>query len=465
VLAACVAAVAAAGFCLPASPAAGAGRAQPTGRAASDPVRIFPAATVIRSGSGPLVGLDPAQVRSAYDVDPLLRQGIDGAGQTIVIVDSFGSPTITTDLARFDHAFHLPAPPSFRVIQPTGPVPAYRPNSNRVGWASETTLDVEWSHSMAPGASIVLVETPTSENEGTSGFPKIVAAEKYVIRHHLGDVISQSFGATEQTFPSAAVLRRFRGAYLLAAQSRYSVTVLGASGDTGSGGDTDNMHTLFPFRAVEWPATDPLVTAVGGTQLDPTNGQRSVAWSDSGGGRSVVFSRPAYQDSVRYLVHNRRGIPDIAMDASCSSGVAIYSSYPGSGPGHWSGICGTSLATPLFAGVVALADQVAGHPLGLINPAIYQLAAERAPGIVPVRSGDNRATYTAHGSQHAIAGFHARRGYSLVDGVGTVNAAAFVPELARLAGGPSAVVTPALPAPPGSGYSQPLAVWLGQDAR
>src|SRR5450432_3294472 len=103
-------------------------------------------------------GLTPAQLRTAYDLGPLLRHGINGKGQTIVIVDSFGSPTITRDLAVFDKQFGLPAPPPLRVIQPAGPVPPFRPTSNRTGEAGETTLDVESAHVIAPDASILLVE-------------------------------------------------------------------------------------------------------------------------------------------------------------------------------------------------------------------------------------------------------------------------------------------------------------------
>jgi subtilase family serine protease len=183
---------------------------------------------------------------------------------------------------------------------------------------------------------------------------------------------------------------------------------------------------------VGWPATDPLVTAVGGTQLDlaPDGTRRSpdVAWSGSGGGRSVVFARPAYQNGVADIVGQRRGIPDISMDASCASGVEIYAG------GVWSGACGTSLATPLFAGIVALADQEAGHPLGTINPALYRMAASHAPGIVDIVHGSNRFTFPMGGKTYVIRGFSAQRGYDLVTGLGTVNAALFVPELAKTAG-------------------------------
>ncbi len=147
---------------------------------------------------------NPAQFEQAYNLNPLYHAGLDGAGKTIVIVDSFGSPTIQNDLAQFDDDNNLPAPPSFKVITPAGPVPPYDPtNGTMGGWAIETSLDVEYSHAIAPGANILLVETPVAETEGTTGFPEIVEAENYVINHDLGDVISQSFGATEQTFPSA----------------------------------------------------------------------------------------------------------------------------------------------------------------------------------------------------------------------------------------------------------------------
>jgi subtilase family serine protease len=452
-LAIAVLAVAAIGAgALVAAEAVATGSRSATRHPALSPIRISPGVHNGKaSPAAPAGGLTPTQIRAAYELPPLNDlagpgplKGITGRGQTIVIVDSFGSPTIASDLTHFDNYFHLHAPPSFRVIQPAGKVPAYHAsNSNRVGWAAETTLDVEWSHVMAPGASIVLVETPTSENEGTTGFPQIVTAENYVLRHKLGQVISQSFAATEQTFSRKsdyAAIRNLRGAYQLASSDH--VTVLAATGDEGVTSYKYNMVDEFTVPAVSWPATDPLVTAVGGTQLDLRgNGVRrspDVAWRGSGGGKSIVFDRPAYQNAVRAVIGRHRGVPDISMDASCSSQVAIYGSFYGSRKGEWSPICGTSLATPLFAGIVALAYQYAyqhgGHALGLINPAIYQIEAKHEAGLVDITKGNNSQTFLNGSKRYKVRGFSARPGYDLVSGVGTVDAAYFVPELAKLAG-------------------------------
>jgi subtilase family serine protease len=400
----------------------------------------------------------PDQVQTAYNEQPLFNSGITGKGQTIVIVDSFGSPTIQADLATFDAQYNLPAPPSLKIIQPAGKLPAWDPTDGNgdVSWAGETTLDVEWAHSMAPGANILLVETPVAETEGTAGFPEIVKAENYVIDHHLGQVISQSFGATEGTFPSVASIAGLRSAYFNALRNH--VTVLAATGDAGATDYSNAAGTLlYTHRAVDWPSTDPLVTAVGGTQLalldDGSRTQPDQVWNDStnyalnyvfygtpgpealatGGGKSAVFARPWYQNSVAAATGSQRGVPDIAMSAACSGLVDTYQSFPGQ-PSGWYYDCGTSEATPLFAGMVALADQAAGHSLGLINPALYTLSAERAPGLVDVTSGNNTVSFNQDNSLVTVKGFNAGPGYDLASGVGTVNAALFVPELARTAG-------------------------------
>jgi subtilase family serine protease len=392
----------------------------------------------------------PLQIEQAYGLPALYKRGIEGQGQTIVIVDSFGSPTIAGDLAVFDKTYGLPAPPSLKVIQPAGPV-TWTGSADQEGWAGETTLDVEYAHTVAPKAKILLVETPVSETEGTTGFPQIVTAEKYVIDHNLGDVISQSFSATEQTFPSKGSIESLRGAYLDA--YRHNVTVLAASGDSGAADAQLNGSDLYTFPVTSWPDSDPLVTGVGGTQLhlnaagDKTG--PDSAWNDtysvatnqfifgdngpnplaSGGGKSVIFNRPSYQDGVRRTVGDQRGVPDISMSGACNGAVNVYESLPGVA-GSWGEVCGASESTPLFSGIVALADQVAHHRLGLINPTLYRLSAEHAPGVVPVTSGNNTVSFAQNGTTYTVQGYAAKAGYSLVDGVGTVYAPAFVYELA-----------------------------------
>jgi subtilase family serine protease len=395
------------------------------------------------------------QLQVAYNLGPLFSRGINGTGETIVIVDSYGSPTITRDLATYDAQYGLPAPPSFTIIHPAGAVPPYQKNSNFEGWAGETTLDVEMAHTMAPGANILLVETPVNETEGVTGFPQIVKAENYVIDHNLGDVISQSFGATEETFPNAASIMALRSAYVNAAA--HGVTVLAATGDSGVVDYKLNQVDYYTYRVIDWPPSDPLVTAVGGTQLhlnaagDHTSpdtvwndtydaAANQVAFGNAGpnplatnGGVSSVFPRPGYQDSVAGVVGNARGVPDITMSGACNGAVEVYQSFPGV-PAGWTMSCGTSEATPLFAGIVALADQVAGHPLGLINPALYAMKANNAPGLVPVTSGNNTVTFTQNGKTYTVDGYQAGPGYNLASGLGTVNAAEFVPTLAAYAG-------------------------------
>jgi subtilase family serine protease len=387
----------------------------------------------------------PFQLQRAYDLNPLYSRGLDGRGQTIVIVDAFGSPTALQDLQTFDHDFGLPDPPSFKIIQPAGPVPPFDPTDPvMAGWAEETSLDLQWSHAIAPGANILLVETPVAETEGVQGFPEIVRAENFVIDHHLGDVISQSFGATEETFPSAKSLLDLRSAFKNAAA--HHVTMLASSGDQGPTSFMLTGDDLFTHRVVIWPSSDPLVTSLGGTQLHlDAEGNRTApdnVWNDtalfgtavaSGGGRSVVFHRPGFQHAVRSTVGKSRGAPDISMSSAVDGGVLVRIGFTGGDgitPGYFI-FGGTSEASPEFAGVVAIADQLAHRRLGNINPTLYRLGERHAPGIVDVTIGDNTVTFTQNGQTFTVEGFPAVRGYDLSTGWGTVDAASFVPELAR----------------------------------
>jgi subtilase family serine protease len=307
-----------------------------------------------------------------------------------------------------------------------------------LGWAGETTLDVEYAHSIAPGAHIVLLETPVAEVEGTSGFPQMMNGEKALIDKGIGDVISQSFGATENTFPGFAEgdysgLLDLRYAFKDAAA--HGVTVLAGSGDAGATNAEADGASLYPYRVNAWPSSDPLVTSVGGTRLSLNDAgdrlQPDAVWNDGGGagggGLSAIFPRPSFQNGVAAVVGDRRGTPDIAMSASVTAGCWIYASYDPPYTG-WSLGDGTSEATPIFSGIVALADQVAGHRLGDINSKLYLLGAlsrntRLSTGIVDVTTGNNTLA--------GVTGFAATRGYDLASGWGTIDAAEFVPALAR----------------------------------
>jgi subtilase family serine protease len=301
----------------------------------------------------------------------------------------------------------------------------------------------------------VLVETPVAETAAGGGFPQMMAAENYVVEHNLGDVISQSFSLPEQNFPSRAFVSRLRYAYVNAAL--HHIAVLAATNDNGVSGVT-RRGRFWTERVTQWPATDPLVTAVGGTtrHLNAGGSRTSpdTVWNDTSdpsvsalfgrrpplpwagsGGVSRFFARPAFQGSVRRLTGGRRGVPDISMSASLSGGVLGFSTY--TGKAAWGTEGGTSAATPEFAGIVAIADQYVRQRLhkgrlGPINAALYLLEHRHAPGIVDVTAGNNTVSFPVTATKIVtVRGYPATRGYDLASGIGTVDAARFVPELAR----------------------------------
>lgn len=383
----------------------------------------------------------PDQVEAAYNLPALYGRGITGKGQTIVVVDAFGSPTIADDLLQFDQNLGLGTPP-LRVVQ-VGHVPTFDSgNGDMIGWASEATLDVEYAHAGAPAAKIVLVEVAKEDLQ------HLALAVRYAVQHKLGNVISLSWGEPEQALGRAFV--SFYSSIFSQAASSH-ITIVASSGDSGASGQ-DNNGNFYRHPVASWPATSPFVTAVGGTRLNlNASGARSgldTAWNDTystavnnfffgnegpnplatGGGKSAYYGRPGYQHGVRSVTGNQRGIPDISMSASCSVAVNVFETFTG-GQGGWTASCGTSESAPMFAAIVALADQVAGHSLGLINPALYALAASHAPGIVPVASGNNTVSF----SGVTVHGYSVRHGYNLVTGLGTVNGRSLVPELASSA--------------------------------
>jgi subtilase family serine protease len=373
--------------------------------------------------------LNPQQLRTLYGVDTLIKEGITGKGVTIGIVDSFGSPTLRQDVAAFDRAFGLP-PVDLEIVTPAGAPPAFdAKNQDMVGWAYETTMDVEAAHAIAPDAKIVVIATPVSETEGRQGFPEIINAEKAVLGQV--DVISQSFAATEPTFVSPAEIREL-SASVYPALKAAGIPVLSASGDSGPTDFNLDMTSLYDRPVTVWPASDPLVTAVGGTTLGVgSSGKRALpdkGWSGSGaggGGRSEVFALPTFQSAL-VPGTGGRAVPDVSMVADPATGFLTYSSF--SGP-LWEPGGGTSLAAPILAAVVALAEQSAGARVGYLNDALYRLAATpdhgAVNGIVDVTRGSNELT----SKRATVPGYRAVTGYDLATGLGTIDAARFVPAL------------------------------------
>jgi subtilase family serine protease len=383
----------------------------------------------------------PQEIRHAYGVDELVNKGYDGAGQTIVIFDSFGSPTIASDLQSFDAGYGLPAPPSFTVLSPLGTVP-YDPTAipDQVGWAVETTLDVEWAHAMAPDASIVLMTSPVDETEGVQGMPQFNELENYALDHHLGQVWSQSWGATENTLFTPAgeqVFGDFEATYARADAS--GVTVLASTGDAGTA-NVDVNGNVYPFPTVNFPASSPLVTAVGGTSLTAdTNGdyESETVWPFSGGGISQQFSEPLYQrfflpGSDQIELAGNRGIPDVSWNADPNTPILIYLSFLGPSAAGYYTIGGTSEGSPDWAGLVADLDQFAGHPLGLLNPYLYALGAVGI-GFHDITVGNN--------SQDGVPGYSATPGWDAASGWGTPDLSEFFGDIAYLASGNPSLAT------------------------
>ncbi len=373
----------------------------------------------------------PKQIRTAYSIEPLLDRGINGSGRTIVIVDAFQSPTIAQDLQTFDQAFHLPNP-KLNIIAPFGLTP-FNPNDpNQVNWAMEISLDVEWSHAVAPNATIDLVLAASDQDVD------IYNVIKYAVDNNLGDTISQSFGENESCADPKLVAAADQ-LYQKAAQK--GISVFAASGDQGAAQRTCDGSSWT--QAVSFPADDPYVTAVGGTQLSAN--QRSgqyigeVAWKElqfqaaSGGGFSVIYAKPSYQSGT-FSDRNRRGVPDVAVNAALNGGVLVAVSViptdAEGGPFHIVG--GTSAGSPQWAGVVALADQEARYRLGFLNPAIYGIgeSSSYARAFHDVTFGNDTIQLTdAKGNPIVVQGYSAHKGWNPVTGGGTPIVSGLVPML------------------------------------
>jgi subtilase family serine protease len=366
----------------------------------------------------------PEQIRHAYGFDQLISKGVTARGRSIVIVDAFQSPTLRQDLALFNKVFGLPSAP-LHIFAPQG-LPPFDPNDpNQVGWSGEISLDVEWAHAVAPKATINLV-LARSDSE-----VDIPAAVAYAVDHNLGDVISMSFGQLEDCLGPASL--RAIGATFKRATAK-GTSLFASSGDFGS---TQPDCTTDGLRfGVGYPASDPLVSGVGGTILYANlrtgayNSER--AWKETldgqvigtGGGFSRVYGTPRYQ---RPLHLPSRGVPDVAYSAGVNRGVLVAWGVP-DGVGEFFVFGGTSAGSPQWAGLTALADQLAGHRLGFLNPAIYAIArsSRYSKTFHDITKGNNR--------EPGFPGYSAGTGWDPTTGWGTPKANNLVPTLAAAAG-------------------------------
>lgn len=370
----------------------------------------------------------PRSMRMAYGVESLMQHGFTGKGQTVVDIVSFGSPTLQQDMDVFDRQFYLPAV-KLQVFAPIGTVPFDPNNKDMNGWAGETELDVQIIHAIAPDASIVVLTSPVSETEGTIGLPQFLQLEQYALNHHLGTIISQSWGASEVTLKDSQGQQEIQkwDAFFKQATTQQGITFFGSSGDNGSTDFTDLNATILSKQATtSFPTDDPWVTSVGGTSLNRsgTSTFQETAWNSGGGGFSSFFSTPSYQQtlpaSLQQELKNRRGVPDVSGDANPSTGLAIYL-------GGWQLGGGTSASAPLWAAITAIADQMAGHALGFLNPTLYKLAASGsyAQDFHDITQGNN--TQDVNGT--TVPGYAAVQGWDPITGLGSPNAEKLLPAL------------------------------------
>jgi subtilase family serine protease len=389
----------------------------------------------------------PEQIEVAYGIRPLLKRGIDGRGETVVLPELAETqlrPPVVSDLrqdmARFDRLFGLPAA---RLTVVTSVASSPSP------WLAngEEVLDAENVHTVAPGAPItIILVKATSLNNPTNAVAAAVAAVRVGMSQ--GSVISISAaGQTGGELCDTPAEVEHLNAALEAAAARH-VTVIAASGDIGAVGEPCQVikgltgGAFPPVKEVNLPAADPLVLATGGTSLNASHttgtylnetawglpfGSPGTQFQASGGGFSRDFARPAYQSDVPGIGATR-GVPDVSADASPHTGMALIIST-GANQYTIRNSGGTSASAPLWAGLIALANQYAGHQLGLVNPAIYAVARSTSypKAFHDITTGNNTPTFAGH----TIKGYTASPGWDPVTGWGSPNAQALIPLLAR----------------------------------
>ena len=350
----------------------------------------------------PSCGYDAAEIQAAYGLDKVYNHGLNGSGQTIMIVDAFGSNTIVSDTNAFSDLNGLPelTPANFAIFTPNGSATCTATNGCIAGnWQFETTLDVEWAHAIAPGANIVLVLG------ADNSFTNLDIANLFAVENGFGNVLSNSFGISEIALvdlaPSELVVEN--GISEIAAALGINQDI--STGDSGDNLALDNADFGINSVSVNANPDSPFATAVGGTStfLDSNNHIKlQTAWGEnfarianptpnppvipplffgfqggSGGGTSVVYAKPKFQ---KQLKGKFRQLPDISMNADPNTGVEIIVT-PDSVPGDSQFVevfGGTSLSCPTFSGFWAIANQAfaaqGGVSLGQAAPILYQLS-------------------------------------------------------------------------------------------
>ncbi|MYN27273.1 S53 family peptidase [Duganella levis] len=374
----------------------------------------------------------PAQIRAAYGLPtlPASYTGLTaaqaaqlGAGQTIYIVDAQHNPNVAAELSAFNTKFSLPACTT-KTVATTASLPLATASSSACelsvvystaaggmtataptydsGWATEIALDVQWAHATAPLARIVLIEASSSSYNNLLGGIKLANA--------MGPgIVSMSFGGSESSGTSSAE----------SAFAASGMTYLAATGDSGA--------------AVSWPSSSAKVLAVGGTTLTYTGGTRSeVVWSSTGGGVSAYVATPSYQSTAVPGMGSavRRTVADVAFNADPNSGQYVAVIASGSTTVKWASVGGTSLATPQWAGLIAVSNALRAvngkAALGAPHVALYTNIST-VPGTYASTFAD--ITKGSHGTCSACSG---EVGYDQATGLGTPNATALLSTLSGL---------------------------------
>ncbi len=416
-----------------------------------------------------------SELQNAYDLNPLYSAGYTGKGQTVVIVDAYGSPTIYEDLLMFiqwqnANGANLPwttlnqVKNHLHIYYPMGK-PVFNANDpTQLSWSTETTLDVDMVHAIAPQADIALVIAPNSNNR------PLDYAILYSILHQLGCAISISWGDPESAIIGQNAIIQVRVADAIFKLAAYAgITVFAGSGDLGASNGAEYNNAFFP-------ASDPYVTAVGGTNLfmkcadgyvEGTNswdGQNHVGTKYSyeiagndyqamvadgfpvpfdivtaGGAMSRLFSLPSWQKGINLIDSSGANIAPTGRctsDVSFNSGVygglgVIFLSAASPGSPILTVIGGTSAGSPFWAALTAIASQYEGHSLGFLNPQLYAQKdlLYKAGAIHDIKSGDN--TYP---TGNMLLGYSAATGWDSPTGIGSPDAALLVPKMRNIAG-------------------------------